>query len=144
MIKIIDYYNTKYGKKKIDFFLSGIYDLLKFKLGFRYTKINKKGYYLKELNGVYDIVGFHKLKDEFKKFIDENFEDLEFSKEVSYNDFMEAYYSKSPIKDGKHARVYLSKDFMLTETNIHLIKLKEDPNYNRKHKRNEVSKIFIF
>jgi hypothetical protein len=138
MIKLIDYYNTKNGKKKIDFFLLGIYDLLKFKLGFRYTKINKKGYYLKESNGIYEIVGFHKLKDEFKKFVDENYDSLEFSKEVNYNDFMEAYYAKSPIKNGNYAREYLSEDFELSETNLHFIMLKNDPNYNRKHKRNEI------
>ena len=141
MIKLIDYFKQKNGKIKIDFFLLGVYDLLKNELGFKYTKINKKGYYLKESNGIYTVVGFHKLKDEFKKFIDENYEKLEFSKEIDYHDFMEAYFEKPPIKNGNYAREYLSEDFELSERNLHLIMLEIDPSYNRKYKRDEIIKF---
>jgi len=138
MIKLLDYYNTRNEKKKIDFFLPGIYNLLKNKLGFRYAKINKKGYYLKEVNETYEIVSFHKLKTEFKEFIDENYEKLEFSKEINYHDFMETYHKKLPIKNNNWIREYLGEDFELSDTNLHLIMLKVDTNYNRKYKRNEI------
>lgn len=138
MIKLLNFYNTKNGKKKIDFFLLGVYYLLKFKLGFRYTKINMKGYYLKDSDGIYEVVGFHKLRDEFKKFIDENYENLELSKEISYHEFMDAYFEKSPIKNGNYSREYLSEDFKLSETNLHLVMLQIDPYYNRKYRRDEM------
>ncbi len=138
MIKIIDHYTTRNGKKKIDFFMLGIYDLLKNRLGFRYTKINKKGYYLKEKNGIFKVVGFHKLKDAFKAFIENNYESFEFSNEIDYHFFMESYYEKSPIKNGNYAREYLSEDFTLSDSNLHLIKLDIDPNYNRRFKRDKI------
>lgn len=141
MIKLIDYKKSKTGRIKIDFSLLGIYSLLKNKFGFRYVKIDKKGYYLKELDRIYKVVGFHKLKDTFREFVEDNYEQLEFSKEIDYHDFIEAYFKKSPIKNGNFAREYLSKDFVLSEPNLHLIKLKIDPYYNRKHKRNESIKF---
>ncbi|WP_308993369.1 hypothetical protein QLS71_011325 [Mariniflexile litorale] len=47
MIKIAEINELKNGKKNIVFFELGIYKTLKEKLGFKFTKIDKKGYYLK-------------------------------------------------------------------------------------------------
>lgn len=138
MIKLADVYQQKNGKKKIKFFELGLYDLLKVKLGFRYTKINGKGYYLKENNGIYEISYFHHLGDSFRKFIEEEFENLEISKEIDFKDFMEEYYKKGPIRNGNYARDYLSEDFVLSPENLNLILLKIDPNYSRRTKRQEM------
>jgi len=87
MIKLADIYQYKNGKRTIVFFELGIYDLLRNRLGFRYTKIKKKGYFLKENNGIYEISYFHRLGDSFRKFIEQEFENLEISKEIDYHYF---------------------------------------------------------
>jgi hypothetical protein len=120
MSKLADINNNK--KRKVVFFHLGIYDLLKHQLGFRYTKINKKGYYLKESNGIFVITDFEELRDSFKAFIKENFDTLELSNEINLNDFLEEYYRQGPIRNGNFARDFLSEDFQLSEYNLDLIK----------------------
>ncbi len=88
MIKLADIFEYKNGKKKIKFFQLGIYDLLKRELGFRYTKINGKGYYLKNRKGIYMISYFYHLEDAFIEYIEQEFENLELSKEIDYHSFM--------------------------------------------------------
>lgn len=121
MIKLADVYTYRNGKPKVEFFEYGIYELLKSTLGFRYSKLNGKGYYLKEENGLYKIVSFYELKDDFRNYINNNFEELEIAKEIGRNDFMNEYYKKTPIKNGNYAREYLSEDFELSEENKKLL-----------------------
>ncbi len=123
MIKLADIFEYKNGKKKIKFFQLGIYDLLKRELGFRYTKINGKGYYLKNRKGIYMISYFYHLEDAFIEYIEQEFENLELSKEIDYHSFMNEYYKIRPIRNGNFARDYLSENFQLTESNLHLILL---------------------
>lgn len=138
MIKLADIYPSRNGKPKVDFFQLGIYDLLKIQLGFRYAKFDGKGNYLKEENGVYKIVNFHKLKDDFRDYISDHFEELEVSKEIGLDDFMNEYYKKTPIKDGNYARVYLAEDFELSDYNKHIIRLEINEKYRRLFFRNEM------
>ena len=67
-----------------------------------------KGNYLKLENGVYKIVHFHDLRDDFRNYISDNFEELEVSKDIGLDDFMNEYYKKTPIKDGKLCKRVLS------------------------------------
>jgi hypothetical protein len=120
MIKLANIFHNKSGQIKIEFFEMGIYDLLK-RLGFRYTKIKGKGYYLKEKNGIYEISYFHHLGDSFRKYIEQEFDNLEISNEIDLNSFMNEYYKKRPIKNGNYARDYLSEDFQLSGYNLNLI-----------------------
>jgi hypothetical protein len=138
MIKLADIYPSRNGKPKVEFFLLGIYNLLKTTLEFRYTKLNGKGYYLKEEKGLYKIVSFHKLKDDFRNYVSNNFEEMEISKEIGRNDFMNEYYKKAPIKNGNYAREYLSDDFELSEENKHVIRLEIDEKYRRLFFRNKM------
>ena len=123
MIKLAHIHQYKNGRKRIKFFELGIYDLLK-RIGFRYTKIKGKGYYLKEKDGIYQISRFHRLSENFIKHIEQEFENLEISKEIDLESFMNEYYKKNPIKNGNYARDYLSEDFQLSSNNLDLILLK--------------------
>ena len=138
MIKLADIYPSRNGKPKVDFFLLGIYDLHKTQLGFRYAKFDGKGNYLKAENGVYKIVNFHKLRDDFRNYISDNFEALEASKEIGRDDFMNEYYKKTPVKDGNYAREYLAEDFELSDYNKHIIRLEVNEKYRRLFFRNEM------
>jgi hypothetical protein len=138
MVKLADIYPSRNGRPKVDFFLLGIYNLLKTQLGFRYTKFDGKGNYLKEQNGVYKIVNFHDLRDDFRNYISDNFEELEVSKEIGLDDFMNEYYKKTPIKDGNYAREYLAEDFELSDYNKHIIRLESNEKYRRQYFRNEM------
>lgn len=142
MIELANIYEYKNGKKKIVFFELGIYDLLKEKLGFRYSKIKGKGYYLKENNGVFEIVGFHHLGLAFKEFIKKEFYNLDISKQIDYISFMNEFYKRRPIRDGNYARDYLSEDFQLSESNLHLILLKIDVDYKYKEEIKEMHNFF--
>ena len=130
MIKLAEIRESKTGRKKIEFFQLGIYDLLKNHLGFRYTKINKKGYYLKlNIDGMFEVVNFLKLSEAFREYISTEFENISELKGVTYNEFMNEYYSKRPIKNGNYCREYLSEDFELSPENLHEVLMKIDYNY---------------
>jgi hypothetical protein len=137
MIKLADIFSYKNGRKKIEFFEMGIYDLLK-RLGFRYVKINGKGQYLKEKNGIYELSYFHHLSKSFIKYIEQEFENLEISKEIDLHSFMNEYYKKRPIRNGNYARDYLGEDFQLSAYNRDLILQKIDPKIKFKNDRQEM------
>jgi len=137
-MKLADIYKFNSGKKKVVFFEMGLYELLKNTLGYRYAKINNKGYYLQEVSGIYKKVDFHKLKDSLRKYLEDSFENLDEAKEIEFHDFMNAYLEKSPVKNGNYAREYLSEDFELSDYNRHLILLEIDPDYSRQFRRNEM------
>jgi|GEM_PF-1575797 len=141
MIKIADIFELKNGKKKVEFFHLGIYDLLREKLGFRYTRINKKGYYLKYSNGIYKVASFHELKDSFLDFIKNDFDSIEFNISVDYHDFINEYYKQSPVKNGDFARDYLSENFALSDENKHLVLLEVDFKYSNDFAKNEMIKF---
>lgn len=138
MIKLTDIYPSRNGKQKVDFFLLGIYDILKSQLGFRYAKLDGKGNYLKAENGVYRIVNFHNLKDDFRNYISHNFEKLDASKEIGRDDFMNEYYKQTPIKDGNYAREFLAEDFELSDYNKHILRLETNEKYRRHFFRNKM------
>jgi len=140
MIKIADIFELKNGKKKVEFFHLGIYDLLREKLGFKYTRINKKGYYLKYSHGIYNVVNFHELKDSFLDFIKNDFGSINFNLSIAYLDFINEYYRQSPIKNGNFARTYLSENFTLSDENKHIILLKTDFKYSNDFTKNEMKK----
>lgn len=123
VIKLADIVEYKNGRKKVKIFPYGIYDLLKKELGFRYTKINGKGYYLREENGIYRLSYFHHLEEAFIEYIEQEFENLELSTKVDYHTFMNEYYKVRPIRNGNFARDYLGEKFQLTKSNLHLILL---------------------
>ncbi|MEP5341235.1 MAG: hypothetical protein ABJL44_15965 [Algibacter sp.] len=120
MIKLADIYEYKNGRKKITFFEKGIYDCLK-KLGYRYSKINNKGYYLIEKNEVFEIAYFHHLGADFIKHIEQEFTNLDISKKLNLEDFMNEFYKKRPIRNGNYARDYLGENFQLSDSNLDLI-----------------------
>jgi hypothetical protein len=121
MMKLADISYSRNGRPKVDFFHLGIFNFLKTTLGFRYTKFNNRGHYLKEVNGVYSKVKFYTLSIDFKNYISENFEELEISKEISKDDFLDEFKRKSPIKNGSMARDILSENFELSEKNKQLL-----------------------
>jgi len=135
MIKLADIKISKRGKRKVVFFQLGIYDLLKNHLGYRYTKINKRGYYLRIKNdGMFEVVNFLKLSESFREYISSEFENHEELKEISYNAFMNEYYSIRPITDSNYCKKYLSEDFKLTSENLHLILIKIDYRYRESYR----------
>ncbi|NQU54449.1 MAG: hypothetical protein HQ522_18145 [Bacteroidetes bacterium] len=138
MIKLADIYKYKNGRKKIVFFELGIYDLLKEKLGYRYTKINGKGYYLKDNNGIYEVSYFHHLGNSFRTYIEQEFENLEISNQIDLHSFMNEYYHRKPIKDGNYARDYLSEGFQLSNYNLQLILQNIDPRLKFENDKKEM------
>ncbi|MEE9363112.1 MAG: hypothetical protein V3U92_10995 [Cellulophaga sp.] len=127
MTKIVEINEFKNGKKNVEFFELGIYKILKEKFGFRYTKIDKKGYYLKYDKGVYSITNFQHLRDCFHKYLNQEFNNLDLSEKIDFEIFINAYYKKLPVKNGNFCREYLSYDFELTEKNICVIRKKLNP-----------------
>jgi len=122
MTKIAEINKLKNGKKNVEFLELGIYKILKEKFEFRYTKIDKKGYYLKYDKGIYSITNFQQLRDCFHKYLNQEFNNLELSEKIDFETFMNAYYKKLPIKNGDFCKKYLSSDFELTEENIDIIR----------------------
>lgn len=141
MIKIADIFELKNGKKKVKFCHLGIYDLLRERLGYRYTKINNKGYYLKYNNGIYKVANFHNLRESFVDFIKNEFGSIKFNSAIDHHDFINEYYSQSPIKNGNFARDYLSENFVLSHENRHLILLNIDSKYSDDYAKNEMMKF---
>lgn len=141
MIKLADIYQYKNGKKKINFFELGIYVLLKEKLRFRYAKIDGKGYFLQEKNGIYEISYFYQLGDSFSKFIQQEFDNLEISKEIDLHSFMNEYYHRRPIRNGNYVRDYLSKGFQLSDNNKRLILLNTESENRIENDKNNLIKF---
>ncbi len=141
-MKLADIHTYKNGRKKITFFELGIYDLLKNKLGFRYTKINDKGHYLKEFNGIYKVVNFFDLRDEFVKYLGDDFGSMEISKEIDFHTFENEYYKINPIRNGHFAKSCLKRDFYLSPFNEHLILLEIDSKYRYTCEKEEILNFF--
>lgn len=135
-VKIKTYKN---GRKKVEFDRIGIYGIIRNKLGFRYTKINGKGYYLKENNGTFERAHSYELGQEFTKYLEKEFENFEFSKEIGFKDFMNQFHSKHDLlRNGKYSRECLGKEFELSKENLHLILLEIEPEYFFKHRKQEM------
>jgi hypothetical protein len=141
MIKIADVFESGNGMKKVKFFHLGLYDLLREKLGFRYTKINKRGYYLKNIDGIYKVVDFHELKDSIVNFIKKDFDTINFNIPINYIDFLNEFYRQMPIKNGNFSRVYLGENFILSDENKHLILLEIDVKYLHNFSKSEMIKF---
>lgn len=141
MIKIADVFQSRNGKKRVEFFHLGIYDLIRNTLGFRYATINGKGYFLKFEDGIYKRTFFGNVKHTFTEYIRSNFNDLELNGDISYSDFMEEYYKKTPVKNGSFIKDYLSEDFELTPSGKHLILLEIDVKYSNQYRNDEMIKF---
>jgi hypothetical protein len=138
MIRIADIFEIGNGMKKITFFHLGLYNLLREKFGFRYSKINNRGYYLKNIDGIYKVVDFHELKDSIVNFIKKDFDTISFNIPINYIDFLNEFYRQMPIKNGNFARVYLSENFVLPDQNKHHILLEIDPKYSHNFSKSEM------
>lgn len=120
---------SKSGKNKITFSKQGVVTYLKDELGFRYSKIGKKGFFLKlESENKYKVVPFNTLKDDFLNNLSENsiLGDLDFA------EFKQAFLQKVPFKNESYLHDLLSKDFALSEENKHDLSLALDDNYQSK------------
>jgi len=140
-MKIADIHNYKNGKKRVDFFHLGIYELIRNQLNFRFTKVSGKGYYFHYINGIYKKSSFHRMKDSFRNHIETKFEDLEINGDVKYIDFLNAYFEKSPLSNGHFAKTYLSKDFELSDNELHLFKMETDFQYLNGIRRKEMAEF---
>ncbi len=139
MDKIADIVKTQRGNIKVKFYLDGIYYLLKNKLGYRFTSIKGKGYYLKEnKNGLFEIQNFFNLPDDFRGYVYDNFDTLKINGEIDLSDFMNAYYDRLPIRNGSYGKSFLRKDFELTAYNKHLILMEIDSKYRKEYEMQEM------
>lgn len=89
--------NTNKDKVKFDIFSLTVFEILFEKFGYRYIRIKGKGKYLKPTQEGYEIVSIQNLKDCFTNFLRYNFDRNTLPKEISYHDFMNKYYQKSPV-----------------------------------------------
>jgi|TARA_B110000967_G_scaffold181779_1_gene199233 hypothetical protein len=140
-MKIADIHDYKNGKKRVDFSHLGIYELVRKKLNFRFTKVDGKGYYFEYKNGIYTKSSFNKMQDCFRNHIKTEFENLEINGEVKYLDFLNSYFKKLPLSNGHFAKTYLSEDFELSENELHLFKMETDFSYMNGVKRKEMTEF---
>lgn len=133
-MKVADIYNYNNGKKKVKFFEMGVYEHIK-ELGYRYTKIKNKTFFLKEENGIYNEVSFKDVKDAFHDYIKDNFDKLEINGEIERHDFMEEYYRQKVVKNSSNIRDDLFEDFESCEDKRHFLLLEVDNKYKIKHKK---------
>jgi hypothetical protein len=140
-MEIATIYESGNNKKKVKFIPLGIYELLKEELGFRYAQVNKKGYFLENIEGVYKVVNFCRLKDSLLYYIKNNFESMELHDKIAYADFIEEYYKQSPLNDGNFLKKHLREGFTLSKENTHLILLDIDSDYSNEFKKNETIKF---
>ncbi len=142
MNKIADIIRTSRGNIKVKFNLEEIYNLLKNELGYGFTRIKGKGYYVKKNEeGFFEVRNFINLLDDFRKYIFDNFNILKINGEIEFLDFMNAYYEHLPIKDGNYGKSILRKGFEITDFNEHLILMEIDNKYRREYK---VQKMYTF
>ncbi|MCU4158434.1 hypothetical protein J1N10_20850 [Carboxylicivirga sp. A043] len=87
---------------------------------------------------MFEVVNFLELAEAFREYITSEFENLLELKGVSYNEFINEYYAKRPIRNGNYCRDYLSEDFELTPANLHHILMKIDYNYMVANKRKSI------
>jgi hypothetical protein len=118
MIQIADIFRNRNGRIVIKFINLDIYRLLKNELGFRYTKIKNKGYFLKESNGIYEVVNFYQLNDSFIEYIKKEYNNFSISREVEFEDFINDFYRQAPIKKSNFVRTLLSENFKLSDSNL--------------------------
>lgn len=116
MERIADIIVMRNGKVKVRFFELGIYEVLKNEFGYRYVKIDGKGYYYKHLeDGGIQSVNFFELADSFRLYIERNFHLFGFNNLIEYKTFLNAFYHYRPIKNGNFARSYLKDKSILSE-----------------------------
>ncbi len=117
MRKIAKIFVLRGGIQKVEFCRLSIYRLLKEKHGYRYCKINGRGYYLQLANdGSIRKVEFSDLKECFVELLENKFEDFDLS--MDQETILDEFYRQRPIKNGHFARTYLGIDFNITEFQI--------------------------
>ena len=142
-MKLADIRIDKNGNKKVDFFQLGIYDLIKKQLGFRFARIENKGYYLKFSSGIYEKSSFIEMQDTLSKHIETEFENIEINGKIDHQKFLEAYYQKKVLINGNYTKTFLSQDFELTENELHKLKMETNLKYKHKIEREEMDKFLI-
>ena len=140
-MKIADIFEYKNGKKRVDFFNLGIYDLIRNNLNFRFINIDGKGYYLEQRNRVFMKSNFYEMEEAFRNYINEKFENLEINGKVTHATFLNFYYKKSPIKDNSLSRKFLSEDFKLSDNELHLLKMQTNNHYRNENIRQEMDEF---
>ncbi len=142
MIKFVNISALKNGKNKYSFSQLEICKILKNELGFRFKKVGTKGLYLSknESNG-YDIIDFPKITEAFLTYVEKTFKNIENLEGTTYADFLNAFHSKSPLKNTLYCSNFLGEDFDLDEESLHRISMLVDKAYKYK---NDVKKMFSF
>lgn len=139
MVKFADIIEVQKDQRKIEFNDVAIYELLKKHLGFRYTEINKKGYFLKlGEDGYYEITGFITMFKTFEESIKSEFENIKELKGLDQDEFLMQFYNKHPLENKAFLKRYLSNDFKLSKDNLHKLLLKVDDKYREKFKEKEM------
>lgn len=134
MIKFVNISALKNGKNKYSFSQLGICKILKNELGFRFKKVSSKGLYLsKNENNGYDIVDFSKITDAFLAYVEKEFKTIESLEGTTYEQFLSAFHSKSPLKNTTYCSDFLGEDFDLDEESLHRISLLVDKAYKYKY-----------
>lgn len=138
MEKLVNIISTNRGTVKIEFIKENIFQILRNEFGYRYTKINNKGFYLQlENNDEYKVVSFDFIKQDFLNFIRNNYNEIIEGSNVSYVDFMDSYHKQNPLKKGLSCRPFLSSGFVLKQNNIHSILMNIDLKYKNNYDNKE-------
>jgi hypothetical protein len=125
---------TKQKNRKIEFHKARLLQFLIEVLGFRYTQIDGKGYYLRlNYDGFFEVVDILDIRHTFLNFIETNIEQIPLNGECSRDELFNAFIEQLPIKNGKLSREFLSENFQLDPHNLHLIRMKIDYKYKRIH-----------
>jgi len=128
---------AKSGKNKVSFSKQGLVQFLKDNLGFRFAKIGKKGYFLKEESeNTFNVVSFSSLKEDFLANMETNADVLG---ELNFSELKQAFLQKMPIKNEDYLTDLLSKDFKLSEENFHELSMKYDEGYQSTESLKKIS-----
>lgn len=128
---------AKSGKNKITFSKQGVVQFLKDELGFRFSKIGKKGFFLKpNAENQYEVVPYSALKEEFLNKMESSDSILG---DISFEEFKQAFLQKMPFKNEDYLTDLLSKGFKLEDDNFHKLSLELDANYQSKEVLNKMA-----
>lgn len=140
-MKIIEIkYNSK-GEQRVKFIVDDILHIVRDKLNVRFIKMNRKEYLFEYKNGNYQKTEFSLVYEKLKKYLEEEFHNLELSERISFENFTSQLIEKIILIYNRKFEIFLGKDFDPPESVLHVIKLETDFEYIYADKRKRMNKF---
>lgn len=96
------------GKFKVKFLKENIYKFIRTELSIFYLKSNEESGYVRIINNEFKALIFTDIRDVFRVFFEQNYEQIENHSIITLDEFREEFFRQRPIRDNNIIKNRLS------------------------------------